>query len=309
MRNRSFSSGSLNHCYERTAGHGVLFYTVRDHLVFFTVFCTMARRHKLQVLKLVQMPDHLHHATIARTLGQLCGFHRDYTSVFAKEYNRTFGLSGSVFETPFSSAVKKFDKDVRTNLIYLDNNAVERKLVKMAEDYQWCYLAYATSDHPFSDKLVLSRASMPLRRALERVRLLRSQDRYLGYRLLEAMFDSLPDDRERAQLTDAIVRIYSIIDHAAATRYFGGYEKELLTAHSVRGAEYDISEGFVGKSDAFYARFTKILLQRKLVQEIHEVLTMPAEEKQRLLSILLRETSAPEKQICAYLHLPVEIKR
>ena len=308
MNQRTVLKDVLNHCYQRTSGHGVLFYTVRDHLVFFTIFCTMARRHRVRVLKLVQMPDHTHHATIARTRSQLSDFQRDYTSVFAKEYNRSFGLSGPVFETPFNSALKRNDKDVRSNLIYLDNNPVERKLVKKAEDYQWNYLAYAASEHPFSEKLALNQASMPLRRALKRVQYLHEKGRFLGYELLDRLFQSLSDNRERAQLTDAIVRQYSVIDHAGAIRYFDGYEQELIAAHSTKGSEYDISEKFIGKSDACYARFTRILLGSGEVREIHEILSLPSDEKRHLLDFLRRETSAPERQICAYLHLPVEVK-
>lgn len=307
MRDRLFSNYAVNHCYQRTSDHGILFYTVRDHLVFFTIFCTRATRHQIQVLKLAQMPDHTHHSSIAQTRKQLSDFQRDYTSVFAKEYNRTFGLSGPVFETPFSSAVKRRDKDIRTNLIYVDNNPVERKLVKKAEDYRWNYLAYARSPHPFSNKIVLRQASMPLRRALKRVEYMKSQGRYLTYALLDRLFASLTSKQEKEQLTDFIITTYSVLDYAAAIHYFGSYEEELIATHSTTGSEYDIIEGFIGKSDAHYARFTKILLQKGLAWDIHEVLTLPDEGKQHLLTLLHRESSAPEKQIRAFLHLPVDI--
>ena len=309
MKDRLFSKNVLNHCYQRTADHGVLFYTVRDHLVFFTVFCTMAVRHNVRVLKLVQMPDHTHHSTIAETMKHLSGFQRDYTSVFAKERNRAFGLSGSVFETPFSSAPKRGDKEVRSNLIYLDNNPVERKLVKKAEDYRWNYLAYAQSSHPFSDKIVLRHASMPLRRALKKVDFMKSEGRYLTYALLERMFNSLSCKREKEQLTDYIISTYSVIDHAAATRYFGGFEQELIAAQSTTGSEYDISEGFIGKSDKHYSKLTTILLKSDRFKDIHEILSLSADEKLTMLDTLKRESSAPEKQIRAFLHLPVDAKR
>lgn len=309
MKDRVFYKKVLNHCYQRTANHGVLFYTVRDHLVFFTVFCSVAERHKVRVLKLVQMPDHTHHSTIAETMQQLAGFQRDYTSVFAKERNRAFGLSGPVFETPFSSAPKRGDKEVRTNLIYLDNNPVERKLVKKAEEYRWSYLAYAQSHHPFSERIVLRNVSMSLRRALKRVEYLKSQGRYLPYRLLDRMFETLSTKEEKEQLTDYIICTYSVIDHAEAARYFGGFENELLAAHSTTGSEYDINEGFIGKSDKHYAKLTSILLKGNRFKDIHEILNLSADEKLRLLDALQRESSAPEKQIRAFLHLPVEIRR
>lgn len=307
MGNRNFLQGGINHCYQRTKDHGVLFYTVRDHLVFFTIFCTMARRHQVRVLKLVQMPDHTHHSSIAGARQQLSDFSRDYTSIFAKEFNRAFNLTGPVFETPFSSAVKRSDKDIRSNLIYLDNNPVERKLVKKAEDYRWNYLAFSQSDHPFSEKILLRNASMPLRRALNNVKRMRSEDRYLGYAFLNKMFASIESDLERSQLTDFIISTYSVLDHIGAIRFFESYEQELIAAHATKGSEYDINEFFIGKSDACYARFSAILLKHGLCQDIHEILSWSPEEKQRAFTLILNETSTPWKQVAAFLHLTVGV--
>lgn len=309
MNDRHFSKNALNHCYQRTADHGVLFYTVRDHLVFLTIFCIMARRHQVQVLKLVQMPDHTHHSSIAKTRDQLSAFQRDYTSAFAKEYNRAYDLRGPVFETPFSSALKRSDKEVRTNLIYLDNNPVERRLVKKAEEYRWNYLAFANSSHPFSEKILLRSASMPLRRALKRVEYIEAEGRYLSYPVLNHLFESISSIREKEQLTDYIISTYSVLDHASATRYFGGYQQELMAAHSTTGSEYDISEGFIGKSDAHYAKLASIILEGGRFHDIHEILRLPKREKLSLLETLGWKTTAPEKQIRAFLHLPVDVRR
>ena len=94
MKKRRFSKGVLNHCYQRSADRGVIFYNIRDHLVFFTIFCIVAKRYDVRVLKLVQMPDHIHHSTIAPKLTQLSGFIRDYTSIYAREYNASFRRKG-----------------------------------------------------------------------------------------------------------------------------------------------------------------------------------------------------------------------
>lgn len=306
MKSRRFLSGVVNHCYQRTADHFVLFYSVRDHLVFFTVFCVMAQRHGVHVLKLVQMPDHTHHASITETLEQLTAFTRDYTAVFAKEYNRAYHLSGPVFETPFGSAPKRSDKDIRSLLIYLDNNPVERHLVEKAESYRWNYLRYSQSPYPFSDSVLLRNASMPLRRALDRVRRLHGEGKHLTYPILNHLFDTIPSKKEKEQLTDFIVSTYSVIDHEASFRNFDGYEQELLAAQSTTGSEFDIREGFIGKSDKYYAQFTNIILESEPYKDIHEVLNQPEEEKQHLLHLLKRKTRAPWKQIAAFLHLPLD---
>lgn len=308
MKNRRFSSNVLNHCYQRTADRGVLFYTDIDYLVFFTIFCIIAERRKIQVLKLVQMPDHYHHSSIAKRRKQLTDFQRDLTSLLAREYNGAWGRSGPLMEKPFGSAPKWGDKNARANLIYLDNNPVERKLVKRADEYRWNYLAYGASDHPFSEKMALRYASMPLRHALKRVKLIRDDGKYLTYRVIQSLLDSIPTDREKEQLKDFVIKTYSVIDHKAATRYFGGYAQELIAAASNTGSEYDISESFIGKSDKYYSEFTDILLTEREVIDIHEVLTLSADDKQHLFDVLRRESSAPGKQICAFLHLPVEVR-
>lgn len=306
MNNRIFYPDALNHCYQRSHDHGVLFYTVRDHLVYFSIFCVMAQRHNVHVIKLVQMPNHTHHSNFVQTRKQLCDFSRDLTSTFARERNRTFGLKGPVFETPFSSAVKRSDKNIRTCLIYLDNNPVERKLAKRAEEYRWNYLAYSQSNHPFSEKLTLRNASMPLRRAIASVKRMHSQGRYLGYRFLEKLFENISTKREQNQLIDFIVSTYSVIDHAAAIQYFDCYERELIAAHATKGSEYDIKEPFIGKSDACFARFSAILLKKGCCTDIHELLSWSPEKKMEMAELLQRETSAPRRLVSAYLHLPVD---
>ena len=306
MKSRLFIRKAVNHCYQRSADRGVLFYNVCDRLLFFTIFSVMARRHNVRVYKLVQMPDHIHHSTSARSVRHLSAFVRDYTAMFAREYNSISGRQGAVFEARFSNALKRSDKVVRTNLLYLDNNPVERKLVKCAEEYQWNYLAYAVSSHPFSEKIVLRVASMPLRRALKRVAWMHQNGQYLPYSILRKLFDSLPDDRERDQLIDYIVTTYSVIDHKESTRYFGGYDQEVLAARSNTGSEYDISEGFIGKSDLYYDQFSAIL--RKELTEIHDLFKASADKKGEWFQLLREQTDAPGKQIAAFLHLPVEVK-
>lgn len=308
MVDRTFYPNALNHCYQRTADRGVLFYDVCDRLLFFTVFCVMARRHQVKVYKLVLMPDHIHHSTTTHTKEQLSAFARDYSAVFAREYNSAFGRKGPVFKVPFQFAPKRGDKSIRTNLLYLDNNPVERKLVTQAESYRWNFLAYGGSTHPFSEAIVLRHASMPLRRALQRVDGEHRQNRYLSYRLLRNLFDSLPEDKERNQLTDYIINKYSVIDHAASFRYFGGFEQEVQAAHFTTGSEYDINEGFIGKSDRYYSLFSRILRQDAGLTDIHAPLTAPDAQKWEWFNLLQRKTDAPVKQIAAYLHLCVETK-
>ena len=66
MKSRKFYRDIINHCYQRTADGGVLFYTTSDHLVYFTMYCIVAKKYGIKVFSLCQMPDHVHDAVAAR---------------------------------------------------------------------------------------------------------------------------------------------------------------------------------------------------------------------------------------------------
>ncbi len=67
----------------------------------------MAARHKVQVVKLVQMPDHIHHSTYAYDDVHLANFVRDYTSVFVREYNRAFHRRDLYLTFPLAAFPKR----------------------------------------------------------------------------------------------------------------------------------------------------------------------------------------------------------
>jgi hypothetical protein len=238
---------------------------------------------------------------------QISSFIQDVTSTFVREYNMTHGRKGPMFESPYGRAPKRTDKYIRTNLTYLNNNPVERQLVTLAEEYRWNYLAYASGNHPFSEKIILRKASMPLRRALQAVKRQHTKGRYITGPLLRRMFDSLPDRKECEQLTDYIISTYSIIDYDRACGYFKTYENELVTAHANTGSEHDFKEHFHGRSDACYSKMTHMLLKSGKVKDVHEVLTMSMGKKWELFYYLKPRTDAFKAQIAAFLHIPLNL--
>ena len=305
MRRRKFIKGVLNHCYQRMKDLGVLFYTYSDHLVFFTQYCVMARKYGIRVLALCQMPDHVHDSVIADRKMDLYRFKQESLSWFALRWNARAGVKGAVFECSFGSAPKIGDKSVRSNLIYVGNNPVERKLVLKAEDYRWNYLAYAKSDHPFSEKLVLREASWPLRKALKEVKAQANAAKPMNHALIDRLLAPL-DQKEREQLVDFIVRTYNVIDYAEASKYFDTYEDMLIAMHAATGSEYDLNEVFIGKSDVPYNRMTGILLREGMVKDIHDILSLSVDEKFELFLYLRRKTDTPPEQIAAFLHMPLK---
>ena len=297
---RRVKDGILNHCYQRTVGGAILFYNYADYLVYFTSYCVLARKYDVVVLSLCQMPDHLHDSLLVREKKQLASFKRDQNSWFAKQQNEFLKIEGPLFWHPFGSAMKTDEKKIRTNLIYVGNNPVERHLADKAEECRWNYVAYADSDHPFSKKMVLRKCSSALKGAMKEVRAQHTMDLPLNYCMIYRLFKPL-DMEETQQLIDFIIGIYNVIDYKLALEYFGGSYKQFLTAlHSTTGSEHDIKEKKTGRSDLYYDQMTTLLLREYALGDIHEFVRM---DKKQLFNFLRGKTAATEKQIKKYLRI------
>lgn len=304
-RKRPFQKDILNHCYQRSADGGVIFYNQLDRLLWFTVVCTTARKYGVQVLAMCPMADHVHLSARASSVRILSGFVGRYSHIFALEYNRVCHAGGPVFKHPFGSAPKYGAKKGRANLLYVGNNLVDRQMASAAEDARWSLVAYAVSDHPFSQPIVLRTASRPMQRAVKEVLACREQDVPLKYQQLKRLFKPLLP-AEKQQLTDFIISRYNCIDYAAALEFFDGdYERFLTALHSNSGSEYDLNEVFLGKTDKPYAEMTRILMEEKGYEDIHEFLSLDNTEKYELFQLLRKHTNVMAKQIAAFLHLPV----
>ncbi|MBO4465297.1 MAG: transposase [Bacteroidales bacterium] len=300
---RRFSRGVLNHVYQRTVNGFVIFYCISDYLVYFTTMCVVARKYGVRILMVSLMPDHIHISAIASRKQDLSAFMRELNKSFSYNHNIVCHHSGSLFDSPFGSAPKYGDKNVRTNLIYVGNNGPERKLAAKAEEYRWNFLAYAETDHPFSEKLVVRRASSKMRRALSEVKSTFAKGRPMAYMQLKRLFSKL-DSKEKEQLTDFIICTYNVIDYTAAIKYFGSYEDMLLAMHSTTGSEHDINEVVIGKSDAHYSRMSSVCLKTHGLKDIHDVLALDNEAKMYVFQLLQAQTDALLEQICAFLRIP-----
>lgn len=303
MKKRFVLRWILNHCYQNTVDGNLIFYSVSDYLVYFTTFCIVARKYKVKVLALCLMPDHIHMSVAAASNDELSGFVGEVTSRFVSGQNEFSGCSGQLMNHPFGSAPKKGDKAARSNIIYVANNPVERRLVKKAKDYRWGFLAYAESDHPFSEKLIQSKASRPLRRALKTVDAQYAQGRPLTYHSLKGMFASL-DKKEAQQLTDYIISKYSVIDFEEAVRFFDTYEDMIVAINSNTGAEYDLNEVFVGKNDIYYTSMINKLIKEYGLADIHQVLSYSLDQKYEAFEMLCKYTQAPFVQVAKLLRMP-----
>ena len=307
MEKRKFSRDALIHCYNRTVDGSLLFYKKSDYLMFFTVICVAARRYNIIIVKLCFMPDHYHISCFCNNSRDLAAFIRFIESVYAQEFNYVCKRKGRLFTKSFGSAPKYKSKSIRTNLIYVDNNPVERYLCKHAEEYRWNFLAYSDSDNPYSEKINMRTAPTRLKNTMQMVVMLNNDGRFLRHNTLSWMFAGL-NSSQTESLIDFIISTYSVIDYQFSIKTFGSYENVLISDHATAGSEHDINEYHHGKNDDVYAKMMKILLDEKHVSDIHEIISMSVDIKIWLYNYLTGKTEATSKQIEGFLHMGAKLK-
>lgn len=263
------------HIFQR-ASHGfVVFYNSKDSLVFFTMFSVLAVRHRLRVIGLCIMHNHIHILTEMASNGKVSAFERDLISWFTRVYNARHGFVGKLFDT-YGISLKRDDKAVRTALAYVNNNPVEGRMCRRAEEWRWNFIAFAESTHPYSEKMTLSLASRGLRRAARMIEYFRSAGKPLLYERLDELLDPLSVNEKR-QMIDFIIREYSIIDFPRAVSFYGSY-RAMVEAFSLNtGSEYDLREPFDPNSGQAYWKMTRHFAADRRFNDIGDLLGRPAE--------------------------------
>ena len=303
MKTRKVYPGEVHHVCQQTIDEVLIFYTVSDYLVFFTIICTVARRYGIKVLAMCPMVDHTHQVVVVPSESGLSGFVQQYTHLFSREWNRSRGRTGSLFKHRYMSSVKLGNKQARTLINYNNNNPVERKLVERAEEYRWNFLRYAKEKSPFSEPLKLSDKSALFRNILKEVDGIFKGDGHLQYRQLERWKKYL-GQAEMQQLSDYIIHRWNVIDYDSAVAYYGDFDAMLRSCHDNTGSDYDIKEDRNHYSDAVYQECTRLLLKSRLINHPYEIPCLPIEKKRQLEEYLHYRTSATPRQLQKYLHLP-----
>lgn len=301
-RNRVFKVGALHHIYQRTVDGYLIFYSVRDYLVLFTLICTVARKYDIVVLGVCFMCDHVHILVKAPSKKAFSSFVREYTCRFARQRNVHYHRKGQFFRHRFGSAPKVNEKKARTAIAYLYNNPVEKKLCLEADDFRWNFLKYAFDSHPFSEKVHLDRVRRPLRRSLEEVRLLRKEDTPLTYPIIDRIVNGLTV-KEIQQLADYIVTAYNCIDYDGVSSYYDDFKTMLVAIHSNTGSEYQIREVVTPDSDEIFLKMQSTIRQFSVYQDMTNVLSLPDSEKRKIAWLLASETGASPIQISKFLHM------
>lgn len=298
---RKYNGEAFEHVFQRAKQYRVVFYSSEDRLVFYTIFSIMAWRYGVSVLALALMYNH-YHTLFKSVLPKVRAlFIGTVTSTYAKAFNRDSGHKGALFEKAYGNALKLGEKKVRTTVSYCYNNSSEKRLVVRAEQDRWNFLAYIDNDHPFSEPIILEKASARLRAALKEVDAHVADHAYLRYGCIRRLFGGL-SAREKEQLTDYIISRYLPIDKELLLSFYKDYDSMVMAINSNTGSEYDIREEYRNDSDEPYTQMIKMLSASLFASNPHRILSASPEKKARIASVLRRTTSAQEYQIGRFLH-------
>lgn len=296
------SESAAIHIYQRSYNGYVVFYSVKDHLIFFMTLCLMARKFGVSILGICIMPDHFHMLIRPVPLSKLSSFMKESTRYFARVYNAWYGRQGQLFSHPYGKSIKKGDKKIRTAAAYVYNNPVEKRLSSRAELYQWNFLSYANRQYPFSEKLPLRKTRKALRRALSVIPFYFNSGKIIPYMMMENLSSDLTPDEVKVWV-DSIVQTYNCIDYKDLLSFYESLDLMLLAFKSNTGSEYDINEDYTPGSVRVYATLTNFLYKVFKITDIREVLSMPQEKRIVIGNTLLLRTKASRRQIKKYLHL------
>ena len=298
------------HVYQRSVNGDVIFYTLLDFLVFYSIFSVYVRKYGIKVLGLAIMYNHLHVLASASERSKVEPLISSSTSYFVKAYNLDSGMNGPIFHRPFGSAVKLGDKNIRTAAGYLYNNHTNKKLCDKAEEIRWNFLAFAHNSHPFSKLIIRKEASLALRNALKEIDSNRRADRPLNYATLRRLYKPLGKE-EKEQLTDYIITAYNAIDYEALESLYRSPEDMLYSFNANTFNEYDIDEDSEERSgdDRVYNRLAKQVLALGRFASVKDILLLSEDERFRLAVELHAHTGVPYKQIGAFVHLKIGIVR
>ena len=298
------------HVCQKGVNGQVLFYCLQDRLVYYTIYCTEARKFGVKTLALCLMYNHVHALIQVGSKEILSNFNGTVQMMYAREFSKASTLPGQVFLHSFAWAHKTTDKDVRNCLAYIANNPIEKHLCNNVLDYQWNFVSYALSSNPYSPIIHLRKVSYLLQTALARVKQLRRANQFLSHTVLNKLFEGLSVQEQR-QLTDYIISQYSAIDHEVAAQYWGGSERMAASYQIVSGSEYDISEE--KEDDIPYRNILREVRQRGYKGTEYQYLKESGNNFQRWFFDL--QCFAPRWQVLRFLHLrpvpnrdPLEIR-
>ena len=301
---RKYTPHGYIHIFQITLDRGLCFYTVADCLVWFTLFCTLAVKYGVKVLAVCIMLNHFHIEAAFPSREKMIAMMRELDARFTQQYNRHYGLSGSLFQGRYGSAIKVKEQKIRDNVIYILNNPIPKRAVSRPEKYRWNFLAYMDSDHPFSEKVVIRRSSRHLLAVLGMVRQYRAQDKSLGYSFFSGMYEKLSPE-ECLQVIDYVVTRYNVINYGVLRRMWGDYRSLCDALKVVGGAEYDLNDDCSQEDYRRYYRMANLAPRLCGIDlSVARFDVLDGGERLRLAHLFYQETEASRTELAKFLHAP-----
>lgn len=296
---RIFQQKAIQHIYQHSVDWGVIFYTNSDRLVYYTLASVKSKKHDVRIFAAAIMFTHTHQSAQAISYSVLYRYLHDLDTSFARLYNARYHRKGKLFGRPPGYAQKVTLKAMKSNLVYVFNNHVEKGLCKRAVEERWSLLAYALSDHPFSPQIQRGDVSRALRRALKLVDRRIAANKALEYCDLDGIFSRL-DPVETQQFIDYVISRYRLVDFGGTIAYFGSIENLLITVDSTTGGEYDIKEDYSRDKDCGYVA---LLQDSEVVEQLPNVFSMQDDLLLGMVSRLARSSVASPSQLRRFFHL------
>ena len=299
---RKFYQGECLHIYQRSIKGYNLFYDIEDFLVFYTIVSVISRVYDVVLLEMCLMIDHVHLLLSASSIDKISAFVRHYTSVYVLESNHDIGRKGPLFHKSYGSAPKKGSKKIRSAIVYIGNNPVEKNLCVRAEQYRWNFLAYLNNDTPFSKPVSYMDRSFSLNKAMKEVRNMVKLNRYLTHSQVRRLLEG-QSEIDRSFLVDYIISKYYPFHKESLLSYYESVDEMFHAMKSTAGAEHDLEEVYYSGSDEVYRGMINVIRREFQIFPIRSVVALPMEQKIVIARTLQKKTSASKRQIAKFLHI------
>ena len=301
-----FYPQALQHIYHRCRDKGLLFYSLEDRLVYYSLVAVHSKKNNVEVAAASLMFTHLHQSVRAHSRKDLSCYLRNTDSAFTRLYNHRYGRSdGQLFGRPVGWSQKYSFKDKKTNVIYVFNNHVEKGLCKEAVQERWSFLAYALSDHPFSIPLNKNTASGPLLKALRLVDRRVAKFKALEYCDLDRILPEL-DGVETEQFVDYVISRYAWVDFSIGISLFGSLDNMIIAINSTTGSEHCIDEDFSKHKDTGYVQLVRYAGESGFLGRIF---SMAGSEKMDWVIRIRNEMFVPYSLLRKFFHYDFDVSR
>lgn len=298
---RKYRECQTHHVYSKAVDGNIIFYSIQDCIYYLTLYYHLAKRYGIKTMAISIMPNHIHSNETAPSREEFVLFHCRLASEFSRKYNAQHHRKGPLFMKSFGFAPKTVGKKVRDNIAYIVNNPVVGGLCKNIEEYRWNLMAYRNSDHPFSEKIQLNKASYRLRRSLSMLQYYFDKGIPLDYTCQGILYKGL-SKKESAQLTDRIISMHNCLDFKELAGYYqGDIEKAMIAISANSGSEHDIPEDYEDYS--LYKEMMRLALDLGIDLSTCNFEGLPEEELAKIIWQFNRAGFQP-KHIQKFLHLP-----